>query len=207
MIKVEIKKSGTLYTWEYEDFSGLDDLAKVYEEALLIATGKGNHETDTAILDLGYAEAYEHIRVWEEVPEVPYGGPPAFKVPDGMPRWDELNTVVTYLGRTCELDIQQFVDAKGRAYYLPVFLDEKPALDMANSSHLLRMLSDALTALGLINGDYKAIIPHASIPDWEEARAYIKDYIDATKPVTSATESHTATAWKGHYLADKEGTE
>lgn len=194
MIKAEIMKGGRTYVLTFKDGTP-EDMNKAWKHAYKVATGEEQHQAADGILDLGTRKEYDHIKVWHEAPVVEE---PKLEEgrPAGMPSWDEIALKATYLGQELILSVQEHIDRDQVAYYVPMFLEGDPALDRLSSDKLLDVTKRALEGISVDHTSENVVIliPPAALPDWDEARDYIKDYVKETEKPYVAKDKN-ARAW------------
>ena len=171
-LHVLIKKNDQEYhipfTPEETETSSLEE---AYYWAVEVATGQANVETDKEILDLGTNREYEHIRVWYEGEDAPIVEPP--KEPEAPRDYFERGKVLIsyFLGnKLCVSGLE--ARYLGRMYFLPMAINDRPALEALDGNKLHALLITILPAY------VAAIVPPAQLPDYDEAEEYIKDLGD-----------------------------
>lgn len=192
LVKGIIKKNGVDYNFTFnEEESAQTELMHAYAFLQKVAQGKDFWATQYEILDLGSGTDYEAIKVWyEHMPEVaaPTGD-------EAQPLEEFFNSravKVNYLGNDLLVNGLEAY-CKGQSYYLPMEVNEQPALEVIDGAKLGPILSNALPG-------YQVIVPHAQLPDWEEAEAFIKDQADEVQKEKEAAQENpnkNAKAWEG----------
>lgn len=149
---------------------------------------------------------YQHVKVWKEEWEeinkawenVPVGRPP------GMPAWDTITYETKYLGTDVHLVMQQYTDGKGRYYLLPMEVDGHAAQDALSKDGLEFVVKGFVSENLPMDAVVTNLYPHTPIyPDWDEARAYITDYIKETTAQPGVMNSKNAKAWTGWNEGEK----
>lgn len=203
MIVTEVRKNGQTYQIHNEEAT---DLEAAYKKALRVAVGEELYTTESEILDLGTSRGYDHIKVWVEG-QNPVEAKIEAQESEPKPKraaFNEIKRSLDFLGQRIILEYQEYRDENGHLYFLPMFIDKEYALDKLDDWRLASLINThATNDLQLAPADFTILIPPAALPDWDEAKAYISDYIKETVTREVAT-TKNAKAWGGYYLNDRE---
>lgn len=195
MIKAEIKKGLQTYLIDLPMFISLEE---AYKYAVILATGQDYHTQNDLILDLGTSQQYDHIKVWYEQPQLP--GLPMVEPPQAAgPKEGPIpfTARLTFLEQKIQLEGAQ-EEYADKTYYLPAFINGVAALDAMNSDSLESLLLHYAASTGVPATNAVVVMPHAALPDLEEAVAYLGDYVDEIRKTAGVpTQKKTARAYTG----------
>lgn len=204
MIKAEIRTDAGDYKIELNYVKTLKEGWEIVTETLRAGApfDPGNHE----LLVICPGAIMKHIRVYQEDDDViPFMEDDAFEV---LPAAQESGAYVfntancLYLGNSVKATLQ-VLNTKYRAYFLPMEINGKPALDMLNPKKLEEFVTYWAHSEGLKEDRFTVVVPQQQLPDYEEALDYLKDYVKETQePV--AVQDRNAKAWQGWKASDNE---
>lgn len=104
---------------------------------------------------------------------------------------------VNYMGTICYAGILITRDNDGRSYFMLHTINDKPAHTKLNEAKHVEFLKEWLAQSGGEKGECIYVLPHGPIEDFEEAQAYLKDYVIENKPAYKPAEK-TGKAWNGY---------
>lgn len=202
MIKGEIRTDAATYDLDLNQF---DDVEAAYDYVKEILEGDRVFRSDSGILELGDAAQLKHIRVYRATPYVPpfmqdqAEGPADDAIVDpNKPRFYEVVLDrAKYLGNTINMKCQAFTK-NGHTWYLPMEINGQPAYDVLGAKNMEEFIDYWNMSKGTADDRYTVIVPPQQLPDYEEAREYIKDFIaEVEADQEYEPKAPNAKAWQG----------
>lgn len=199
MIKGEIRTDTMTYDIS---LNGFDDVEKAYDHIKATLEGDRTFRAEGGILEIGEAAQIKHIRVYVaqlyagpiiedpvEIDDVEEGNKGLFEFDAGR---------CTYLGHKLHLRGQAY-EKNGHTWYLPMEINGQPALDVLGRDKLEELTYYWICSQGLQQGSYTILLPIQPLPDYEEARDYILDYVreEEADQEPTPTGKPNAKAWQG----------
>jgi hypothetical protein len=180
MIKAEILVGQNKYQIDFPEGKNLEE---VYNYTLSVAMGNEVHKGPDGWLDLN-KRGYDHIRVWEEKPQVDPLGFDAFRhLPPNIKQAEIKNPTIirkpiNYLGQKVDLEVAEYIEAGVTTYVLPYKVGGVPAASMLSQKSL--EMVGKLYCQDKPFSSYEIVLPHGPIADDQEALAFVKDYAEET---------------------------
>lgn len=194
MIKAEIRTDAGSYTVAIATATTLKEAWETVEDTLRAGMPFEGDE----FLVIGAGASLKHIRIYEALDDViPFMEPADDVEPPAAPTgpYVFITDRCTFLGQKVQVE-GQAITKGGHTWYLPMEVNNQPALDMIGAEKLEEFLVYWNMSYKQDEGSFTIIVPPSQLPDYEEAAAYLQDYIDETAPAYEPKEKN-AKAWEG----------
>jgi len=191
MIKAEIRTDAGNYIVNIE--------AKTLREAWEIVDDTikaGMPFEGDEFLVIGPGASIKHIRIFEAYDDIPFMQPEEVGLP-APPTGPYIFTTdrCEFLGHKIVIK-GQAIEKDGHTWYLPMEVNDEPALERLSAEKLEEFLVYWNMSKGETYNSFTVVVPPAQLPDYEEALEYLKDYVEETTPAYEPIDKN-AKAWQG----------